>query len=75
MNRKVKVADWKPGGQVANCSSGQKHRHTVSARNVANLCQRILLSVGEAVLKKINVIGHALTIWEEVSAPRPGKFR
>ena len=65
MNRKIKVSDGEACRKVSDCAARQKDGHSVGAGSVANLCQRILLSGGQAALQKINVIGHALIIWEK----------
>src|ERR1700728_4963661 len=60
LNRKVKIADRKAAGEIANRPPGQKDGHARVAGGISNLAKGVLLGGGKTIFKKVDVIGHVL---------------
>ena len=58
LNRKIKVADGKAAGEVANGAASEEDSHSRIAGGVSDVAKGVLLCGGKAIFKKVDVIGH-----------------
>ncbi len=59
LHGKIKVANRRAGGEIANGAAGQKNGHAGLANSIANVPECAALRSGEAGVEQVGIFGHA----------------